>query len=357
LPRSTPQGVAGLALAALVLVPLGRVASYGLVRVLRKRRVLADRALIIGAGEVGTTLARILEEHPGYGLCPAGFLDPDPRGDVSGLVVADPSALASVVRDLRITHIIVTFSTISDAELVRILRGCATLRVAVHVVPRLFELGVAAFGPAVDDVWGVPLVRARRPAPRGPLRRTKRVFDLVVGSALLLLSAPVFALATAAVRLSSPGPVFFRQERIGQDGRPFRMLKFRTLLCNDDSDRTWCVDTDDRRTRVGLFLRKTGLDELPQILNVLRGEMSLIGPRPERPYFAALFSREMPRYGDRHRVPQGITGWAQIHDLRGNTSISDRIRFDDYYIENRTIWLDIWILIRTVGCVLRKRGA
>jgi exopolysaccharide biosynthesis polyprenyl glycosylphosphotransferase len=348
--RPAIQSLAGVACTAFVPLVVGRAVTYSAVRRLRNEGVLVERTLIIGSGEVGAGIARLLQEHLSYGLIPVGFVD------VDGPPHFDISTLPQTVRVLNITHVIVTFGRLSDAELVGILRACAGLPVEVHVVPRLFELGVTRPGPAADDIWGFPLVRLGRPANNPIPRWTKRVFDLVLGSVFLLTSAPVFAVTAIAVRLSSRGPVFFRQERVGQDGRLIEILKFRTLRCNGDSDVTWCVDDDDRRTRVGLFLRKTGLDELPQLVNVLRGDMSLIGPRPERPFFVSRFSRQLPRYADRHRVLPGITGWAQVHNLRGNTSISDRIRFDNQYIENWSIWLDLGILVRTLAAVVGRRG-
>jgi lipopolysaccharide/colanic/teichoic acid biosynthesis glycosyltransferase len=149
--------------------------------------------------------------------------------------------------------------------------------------------------------------------------------------------------------------VFFRQLRIGEDGRPFQLLKFRTMQVNSDSDTTWSVVGDARVTRVGRLLRRTYLDELPQLLNVLRGEMSLVGPRPERPHFASRFAREVPRYHERHRVHGGITGWAQVHGLRGDTPIADRARFDNHYIEHWSLWRDVVIVVRTLANVLLGR--
>jgi exopolysaccharide biosynthesis polyprenyl glycosylphosphotransferase len=224
-------------------------------------------------------------------------------------------------------------------------------------MPRFFELGVAKEGPFTDDLWGIPLVRLRRSALRTVAWRTKRAFDLILGSALLILCAPIFGVAALAVRLSSPGPVFFKQKRIGQRGEVFEMLKFRTLLVNDDADVTWSVAGDERRTKVGRLMRTLSIDELPQLLNVLRGEMSLVGPRPERPHFVDQFRVAVPGYDDRHRVPAGMTGWAQVHGLRGDTSIKDRAVFDNHYVENWSLWRDLVILIRTVGTIVNVGGA
>ncbi len=173
---------------------------------------------------------------------------------------------------------------------------------------------------------------------------------------LLVVTAPLLGGGAVAVRLSSPGPILFRQRRVGRNGRVFELLKLRTMHVNDDADRLWSVAGDPRVTRAGRILRKTGLDELPQLVNVLRGEMSLVGPRPERPLYANRFSAEVPRYGDRHRVPPGITGWAQVHGLRGDTSIGERIRFDNHYIEHWSLWRDLVILLRTAKQVLTGGG-
>jgi exopolysaccharide biosynthesis polyprenyl glycosylphosphotransferase len=344
------------AVTAVILIPAGRGFAYAVTRRLRKAGILGERALIIGAGKVGTEIAEALRQHPEYGIIPVGFLDAAGTAHSSRPVfdAADPE---SAIRRLSVTRIIVAFGHISDEELVDVLRRCADLPLKVHIVPRLFELGVTNLGSDVDNIWGFPFVSLKHAAHLSFARRAKRLFDLTVGALLLLLSTPVLAVAAVAIRLSSPGPVLFRQKRLGENGRIIEMLKLRTLRCNDDSDTTWFVGQDDRRTPVGRVLRKTSLDELPQLLNVLRGDMSLVGPRPERPYFADSFALDVPRYRDRLRVPQGLTGWAQVHGLRGDTSISDRIRFDNQYIEHWTFWSDIRILARTVAAVFGKGGA
>ena len=196
--------------------------------------------------------------------------------------------------------------------------------------------------------------------PRAPsaLRRTawraKRVFDLTCASVALLVSAPVAGLIALAVRLSSPGPVLFRQRRIGQDGREFELLKFRSMHVHHDGSTSWTATSSDQTT-VGRWLRRTSLDELPQLWNVLRGDMSLVGPRPERPHFVDLLREEIPGYRDRHRLPVGLTGWAQVHGLKGDdTSLDERARFDNVYIESWSLWLDVVVLLRTVATVMRS---
>lgn len=347
--------LARVAAGAVVLVPVGRGVAYAALRCTRARGHLLQRALIVGAGEAANQVARILQEHREYGLVPVGFVDSLEGSGLSMPLLGEVRTLAATVERNQVTTVIIAFGAVSEAELEDAIRACDALPVEVYVIPRFFELGVDPDGPAVEDVWGVPLVWLRRPARRRTARLAKRAFDLVAASVGLLLSAPVFLAAALAVRYSSPGPVFFRQLRIGKDGQPFELLKFRTMQVNSDSDTTWSVQGDARVTRVGGFLRRTYLDELPQLLNVLWGEMSLIGPRPERPHFARRFAREVPRYSDRHRVPGGITGWAQVHGLRGDTPIPDRTRFDNYYIEHWSLWRDVVIVARTVANLLLGR--
>jgi exopolysaccharide biosynthesis polyprenyl glycosylphosphotransferase len=348
-------GLARVAAWALLLVPVGRGIAYAVMRSARARGHLVQRALIVGAGEAGNQVARILREHREYGLVPVGFVDSLAGSGLAMPLLGDTSTLARTVELQQATTVIIAFGAMNEQDLGDALRLSETLPVEVYVIPRFFELGVTPDGPDVEDVWGIPLIWLRRPARRRTARLAKRAFDLAAASIGLLLSAPVFLVAALAVRCSSPGPVFFRQLRIGEDGRPFQLLKFRTMQVNSDSDTTWSVVGDARVTRVGRLLRRTYLDELPQLLNVLRGEMSLVGPRPERPHFASRFAREVPRYHERHRVPGGITGWAQVHGLRGDTPIPDRARFDNHYIEHWSLWRDVVIVVRTLANVLLGR--
>ena len=347
-----PDLVSRVPIAALLVVA-GRGASYAIVRAARAQGVLLEPTLIVGAGHLGVQIAETLQSHAEYGMVPVGFLD---GFDGTGLplpVLGDLSALERVLREFEIRRVIVAFGAHREAEMVDLLRACAAASVEVHVLPRFFELGVAPSGPDTDDVWGIPLVRVKRAALRTRAWRVKRAFDIVVASMALVLSLPIFVVVAIAVRLSSRGPVFFRQKRVGQGGEIVEVLKFRTLLVNDDSDRTWSVVTDVRVTAVGKVLRATSLDELPQLINVIRGDMSLVGPRPERPHFVSEFNQRVTRYDDRHRVPVGITGWAQVHGLRGDTSIEERARFDNRYIEHWSLWHDVVILSRTAASVAR----
>jgi len=261
--------------------------------------------------------------------------------------------LPEILRSYGARYVILAFGSASDTDTVDVLRSLPAGRVEIFIVPRFFEVGAAAGDPLVDDVWGIPLIWLRRRASRETMLRAKRTFDVIFAVTVLLLTLPLLAAGALAVAVTSKGPIMFRQRRIGQHGRPFDLLKLRSMALNTDSDTTWSVAADARVTRVGRVLRRTSLDELPQLFNVIKGDMSLVGPRPERPFYVTQFEKTVPRYQDRHRAPVGLTGWAQIHGLRGNSSIDDRVRFDNIYIEHWSIWRDLSILARTFSAMLR----
>jgi exopolysaccharide biosynthesis polyprenyl glycosylphosphotransferase len=341
------------ALAGVALLVVGRVISFAILRNLRRRGVLVEPAVILGAGEIGAELARVFQEHRDFGVHPVGFLDSVSGSDLPLPMLGHVSQLERILERYDVRRVIVAFGPVREPKLVDVLRTAVQHQVEVHIVPRFFDCGVAPDGPDIDDVRGIPLYRVRRAALRAPAWMFKRVIDVTVAGAVLFLAAPVLALVALAVKLSSPGPILFRQQRVGQDGREIDVLKFRTLRLNDDSDTQWSVIGDERLTPIGRFLRRTSLDELPQLWGVLRGDMSLIGPRPERPYFVRRFSADVYGYKDRHRLPVGLTGWAQVHGLRGDTSIEERARFDNQYIEHWSLWRDFVVLARTVAEVVR----
>jgi exopolysaccharide biosynthesis polyprenyl glycosylphosphotransferase len=335
------------AIAAAVLLP-SRAVAYALLRSVRRRGRITEPTLIVGSGPVAELVASTCREHPEYGLVPIGLLDSAPEPELPLPLLGSPEDFQRVVREWEVRRVIVAFGAMREKQLIEVLRAAEDLPVAVYCVPRFFELRVPRERARTDEIWGIPLTRLTPTGPRVLERRAKRALDLLTASAAVVILAPVLACAALAVRLSSPGPILFRQDRIGQGGRPFPLLKFRSMEENGDSDTAWSVLHDDRVTRVGRFLRRTSLDELPQLFNIVRGEMSLVGPRPERPHFVDEFSAVIPRYRDRLRVPAGLTGWAQVHGLRGDTSILERVRFDNAYIENWSLWLDLVIIARTL---------
>ena len=348
--------VARLGLVAVASVIGGRAIAYAAIRQARARGLIVEPTLLVGAGPIGVQVAETLTRHPEFGLAPVGFLDVQDGRDLPLPILGPASDLELVARMHNIRRVIVAFGSVREPDLVGILRTCDLLPVEVHLVPRFFELGVGPEGPEAEDLWGLPVVRLNRAAARRTGLRLKRLFDLAMGSFLLIATSPLMLAAAIGVRLSGPGPIFFRQRRVGRQGRIFELYKFRTMEVNDESDTSWKPE-DERITVVGRILRRTSIDELPQLFNVLRGDMSLVGPRPERPHFVQQFSTSVPRYGDRHRVPVGLTGWAQVHGLRGaGTSIPERIQLDNYYIEHWSLWRDLVILGRTMRQILSGQG-
>ncbi len=339
---------------AVVAVLVARALGYATIRQGRKRGAFGERTLIVGAGQVAVRFAETLDEHPEYGLRPVGFLD-----DCEGEELPHPwlgriEHLDKILRDEKIDRLVIAFGIGRDYDLVDVLRASDNADVDIHVLPRFFELGFADQGKNVDVVWGYPLLHLPRAALRMAPRMTKRIFDVVVAGLLLVVCSPIYGALALAVKLTSPGPVYFRQSRVGKRGEAVDVLKFRSMRVNGDSDTQWNVDSDARVTAIGVFIRKTSLDELPQLWNVLRGDMSLVGPRPERPFFVGQFELEVPHYQDRLRVPAGLTGLAQVNGLRGDTSIDERAWFDNHYIDNWSMGGDLVILARTAGAVVRQ---
>ena len=350
------DGAHDLLVMALITVPavlVARTVSYAIVRSARRHHLLMETAVILGAGSVGTELAHIFQTYPEYGIQPVGFLDNVPESDLTLPLLGEVDDLSRVLAKGRVQRVIVAFGPIREAQLVGVLRAAVFHDVEVHVVPRFFDCGVGPDGPDIDDVRGILLYRVRRAALRETAWWVKRTFDVVLSAIALALLAPAIALISFLVHRSSPGPVFFRQRRVGRDGRDIEVIKFRTMRENEDCDTQWSVADDDRVTNVGRILRRTSLDELPQFWSVLIGQLSLVGPRPERPYFVTRFANRIDGYGDRHRVPAGLTGWAQIHGLRGDTSMKERSRLDNYYIEHWSLWRDFVTMVRTVGEIAR----
>jgi exopolysaccharide biosynthesis polyprenyl glycosylphosphotransferase len=337
-----------------IAVIVTRMATFALLRATRSHSRKSDGALIIGAEGRGSQVANALLHNRACGITPVGFVDcSDARPGSPLPVVADLAHLDQVIERLGVKHVIVVDPTDGDATVSTCLWHCQARDIEVWAVPALFAQGANPCAWATDDLWTIPFQHLRRPGQHTAARLVKRAFDFAVAGFMLVLTAPILAVVAVAVRLTSRGPIFFRQRRIGQNGREFELLKFRTMTVNGDSDTKWSVDNDRRMTPIGDFLRRTSIDELPQVFNVLRGDMSLVGPRPERPYFHASFSETVAQYPDRLRAPVGITGWAQIHGLRGDTSIAERIRFDNFYIEHWSLWLDVVIMVRTVSALLQ----
>jgi exopolysaccharide biosynthesis polyprenyl glycosylphosphotransferase len=352
--------VAVLWFLGIVLIYFGRVLVLLAQVWLRARAGARDRVLIVGEGERARLVLQKILQSRRLGYQPIGCLVA-PGGDGGEIdlpVLGTTLDLGRVIREHRVDDVIVAMPGLSHEQMVEIVSLCQGARVTIRVYPDLFQM--LSSGVETLDLSGLPLLTVRDTALRGWNVVVKRTLDLA-GAALglILLSGPLLAIALL-VKLTSPdGPVFHCQERVGLDGRPFQCVKFRSMRPNAERETgpIWATADDPRKTRLGAFLRRFSLDELPQLINVLVGEMSLVGPRPERPFFVEQFRRTVPGYWDRHREKGGITGWAQVHGLRGNTSIEERTAYDLWYVENWTPWLDVKIILKTPFAALRDRNA
>jgi exopolysaccharide biosynthesis polyprenyl glycosylphosphotransferase len=346
-----------LGILVIVLVLLLRAVFYDLLRRLRRRGIALERVVIVGAGPTAIGLATALDEHPECGLTPQGFVDDNEPPLLSLPYLGTVTDLSHIMAAVDTRYAIFAFGAAREFEMISTIRRCDP-RSYFYVLYRFFELGTSSGPPAQSaDIAGFPVRRIHPPAAGNPRLWIKRVIDLILSAVALIIFTPLMIVCAGLVAATSPGPVLFRQERVGRDGAHFDILKFRTMTVNSDSDITWSVEHDNRVTTVGRLLRASHLDELPQLANVLRGDMSLVGPRPERPFFVDQFSEQVSGYQDRHRVKSGITGWSQVNGLVGDSSIEERARNDNWYIERWSVWADMLIVLRTLPTMLRRSGS
>lgn len=367
---SVVRGPNGFSYSRLVLVYMAvamallTIAVHGLGRVvlatLRRRGLGVTRALVVGSGAGADALIHRLEMFPEYGYELIGVVSDEMSvGEeyVRVPVVGGSDDLAHLVRRHNVDEVFIALPKPDHRQTLRLIRTCADTEAEFKIVPDLLE--VITSGVVADDIDGIPIVGVKRSRLVGVNLLIKRIFDLVVTIILLPPAIPVIAVIAVLIKLDSPGPVLYAQERVGRHGRVFTAYKFRSMV-RDAEARTGPVfaERDDPRvTRVGGVLRRTGLDEVPQVWNVLKGEMSLVGPRPERPHFVERFEEEVPGYVQRHEVPPGITGWAQLNDLRQDTPIEQRTIYDSYYVESWSLAFDIKILVTTFFRIFFHRNA
>ena len=333
----------------ILFVTAGRVV-HGQVRArLRRQGWGRDRVLVVGTGEVGRMIFQKVQSNPGLGYEGAGFVAADGEDGTASAVpiLGHASELARIIDEHQIDEVIIALPEATHQEILMLISECERGKVVIRVFPDVFQ--IMASQVSIGDLGGLPLLTVRDIALRGWKRTAKRLMDMVGASVGLVLISPLMMLMAILVKLDSRGPVFYAQERMGLDARPFRMLKFRSMRQDAEAyGPGWTVEDDPRVTRLGRIIRRLNVDELPQFVNVLVGEMSLVGPRPERPVYVNQFRRSIPRYMDRHWEKAGMTGWAQVNGLRGDTSIVERTKYDLWYIENWSLLLDGKILIRTV---------
>ena len=344
------------ALLSIALVWLTRVLVDALLREAHRRGRDLERVLIVGDGEQAQLVEAKIRSAPELGYRIAGFVgngSPNPRVQP---VLGGLEAIPRIVREQAIGEVIIAWAGISHHQLVDIVTGCTRQRVDIKIFPDIFEL--MAREVETSELTGLPLMRVRDVALRGWMRFLKRALDVAVSWTMLVFLSPWLLVMALLVKLTSPrGPILYIQERVGLDGRPFYMLKFRSMRpdAEADSGPVWAVPNDPRRTRLGQMIRRFSLDEFPQLINVLLGEMSLVGPRPERPEFVAQFANLVPRYRERHMEKAGMTGWAQVNGLRGQTSVVERTEYDLFYVETWSLAFDVKILLKTLAAVIRDR--
>jgi len=360
-------------------------------RAMRRRGYNLRHVLVVGSGELAEKVVAGMEEHPEYGtvcvgclassvseeggyagnggkqqlLIPDGpqpfsvgphvalaSLDDDERGESEGVgsiqnrIIGSYQDLPAILRDNSIDSVIIAMPLGDHAHMEKIIDTVADEMVDIRIVPDVHRF--IRLGSQIEDFDGLPVVSLAATPMFGINLMVKRMFDLVLGAFFLILALPVMTVTALLVKLTSRGPVFFRQERTGLDGNTFNILKFRTMKVDAEKDGArFAVKGDTRVTSIGGFLRHYNIDELPQLWNVVRGQMSLVGPRPERPVFIEEFSKHIPKYMLRHKVQAGMTGWAQVNGWRGNTSIEKRIEHDLFYIENWSVLLDLKIIFKT----------
>ncbi|KAA3613665.1 MAG: undecaprenyl-phosphate glucose phosphotransferase [Calditrichaeota bacterium] len=346
-----------------ILTSSERILIRSALKYLRTKGFNVKRLLLIGAGEIGDRVIESFTKNKSFGYKVVGVIDdqhangyfPKSHGVK---IIGRTKELNKIVHENQIDKVIITLPVRAYDKICRIVEKCEHEGIESEIVPDYFK--IIQPKTRVKNLDGLPIVSIRS-LPTDDIGYTvaKRMFDLAFSSSVMFLGAPVFILIAVFVKLTSPGPVFFRQERIGINRRRFNMYKFRTMkvASEKESDVTWTTTNDSRRTWFGTFLRKSSLDELPQFLNVFRGDMSIVGPRPERPFFAQQFKDKFPKYMVRHQVKTGITGWAQVNGWRGDTSIQKRLEFDLYYLENWSFLFDLKIIGLTLVKSLNDNNA
>lgn len=330
-------------------------------RYIRRKGYNLKHCLLVGATEIGDDFLSRVEANKHWGYHVIGIIDNWlPKGSTYGgyPVFGGTDVLAEILTKKYIDIVMITLNSDEFDELGFILNQCEKAGVKSNIVPYYYRYIPTM--PYMDELDGLPIIDTRHVPLDNYLKNiAKRLFDIVFALTALILVSPIMLLSVIMIKLTSPGPVIFKQQRVGLNRQNFMMYKFRSMkVQSPDQEQTqWTTQNDPRKTKWGAFMRKTSIDELPQFINVLKGDMSIVGPRPERPYFVDIFKEEIPRYMIKHQVRPGITGWAQVNGLRGDTSIEERIEYDLYYIENWTFYFDLKIIFLTIFKGLINKNA
>lgn len=343
----------------LILAITERAILRGFLRRFRTKGFNIKYILIIGAGEVGLKLVDTINENTYLGYKIIGFLDDKVEGNVKGVnIIGKIKDVEKILSNNVIDRVIVSISPRHYNLLGSIINSCEKMGVRADIV--LDYYNYVTSNPTIELIDDIPLISVRNiPLDITYNKYFKRVFDVVFVCIVSIIISPLLLLVACLVKLTSPGPIIYKQKRVGENGKVFQIYKFRSMSSENEyiDDEKWTQKDDPRVTRVGKFIRKTSIDELPQFYNILKGDMSLIGPRPERPYFVNKFRESVPKYMIKHHVKPGMTGWAQINGYRGNTSIVKRIEYDIFYVENWSVWLDIKIFIKTLPMLMTDQNA
>ena len=344
-------------LLTIVLLTFGRILHNWVRKRLQDRGIGKDRVIIVGTGDTARMILQRIVWSPDLGYDLVGIVNGEERhSEILGFpVLGQPEDLPDLINEYHVDEVIIAMPEKGHREMLHVISYCERGRVSIKIFPDLFQYVTTHAG--IDDLGGLPLLSVRDYALRGYLLTLKRLIDFIGATIGLVALSPLMILTALAIKLESPGPVFFVQPRMGLDGREFMMIKFRSMRTDAEKDGPgWTVKDDPRQTRLGTWLRRLEVDELPNLINVWLGEMSLVGPRPEQAYYVEQFRRFVPRYMDRHREKGGMTGWAQVNGLRGDSSISERTKYDLWYSENWSILLDTKILLRTLWQIVTPNG-
>ncbi len=346
----------GVILIGLATMTIGLISEKIMIRLFqaywRSKGLLMKKVLIVGTGKSATRYYRVVKSKTALGFCPVGFLCLSDKKIMDNFTYKDKllgttDDIAKVIRQYSVDEVIIALPSASHTEIVDIITQCEKEIVNFRIMPDIFEIMINKM--TIDEIDGIHFVGIKETPLLSWRYFIKRGFDIVCAGLGLILLSPLFLVIAILVKKDSPGPIFYKQERMGLDGKIFTMYKFRTMTIGAERETgpVWATTDDKRKTKIGDFLRRKNLDELPQIYNVFIGNMSLVGPRPERPFFVDKFKHSIPHYMSRHRVKAGITGWAQVNGFRGNTSLSGRIKYDLYYIEHWSLLFDIKIILMT----------
>ena len=334
---------------SIIFIVIGRLLHQFVRQRLGSRYFSKDRLLVVGTGDTARIIIQRIQWSPQLGYELVGVVNGDwSQKEFMGVpILGRPEDLPHLIEDLGISEVIIAIPEKGHREALRVISYCQRGRVSVKVFPDIFQFVTTQ--ASIDDLGGLPLLSVRDYALRGYQLIFKRLVDMIGSAAALVFLSPLMLLTAVAIKLESPGPIFFVQPRMSLDGKEFLLIKFRSMRSDAEKDGPgWTTDNDPRQTKIGTWLRRFEVDELPNLINVLLGEMSLVGPRPEQAYYVAHFRKVVPRYMDRHNEKAGMTGWAQVNGLRGDTSISERTKYDLWYSENWSMLLDIKILLRTL---------